>query len=293
MLNDYELRKLLLKTFKLTANEFVLYVTIREIYFYWGAEHGCYASNELLAEETNTSTGTIKRSLKVLQEKNLIQVCYAKDKGFLTKRNIYPLEDDLLRIKAEGILTERKSLQDSRNEVHADHNAVQDDLRDADQVDHIININLNNNRLISPDQSAYALISHSADGSNKQSVFKEDPKPKWNDIASRYKLPTITSLTTTRIRHLKARIKEAGGESEFWAAVERSLAASPFLRGENNRGWRANFDFFMQQSSFQKVLEGAYRQEGIPRQNSELTEQEKSLKALDDYIAKLKAEKAQ
>ena len=127
MLNDYELRKLLLKTFKLTANEFVLYVTIREIYFYWGAEHGCYASNELLAEETNTSTGTIKRSLKVLQEKNLIQVCYAKDKGFLTKRNIYPLEDDLLRIKAEGILTERKSLQDSRNEVHADHNAVQDE----------------------------------------------------------------------------------------------------------------------------------------------------------------------
>lgn len=279
-----ELFRHLRKHYNLSNNECVLYYEIYCLYFYGGKET-CYASNEYFTEELGLSDGTIKRTLRHLQEVGLLKVHYDQERGFITRRHLFPLHDSVLLEKAKEIKEERE--EKIHGDHNGDHNADQSDRRDADHFEPLIIDNYNN---IYKDKGG-SFISHSADVSNKQSVFKEDPKPKWNDLASRYHLPSINNLTTTRIRHLKARIKEAGGEAEFWAAVEGSLAASPFLKGENNRGWRANFDFFMQQSSFQKVLEGAYRQEGGPRQNSELTEQEKSLKALDDYIAKLKAMK--
>ena len=35
-------------------------------------------------------------------------------------------------------------------------------------------------------------------------------------------------------------------------------ARAPFLCGENDRGWRANIDFFLQAKSSTKLMEGAY-----------------------------------
>lgn len=273
---------------ELSITECLVYSFIHAVYYRRlseGESREFYASNKYISSTLGLSRRTIMISLRKLEEKNFINVKYLEGEENNTTRLITPRlinVEGILKKEEGGAKSARGVGQNLLGGVAESARGVGQNLPPNKDID---NKDLN---IIS---SAKALISHSADGSNKQSVFKEDPKPKWNDIASRYKLPTITSLTTTRIRHLKARIKEAGGEAEFWAAVEGSLAASPFLRGENNRGWRANFDFFMQQSSFQKVLEGAYRQEGVPRQNSELTEQEKSLKALDDYIAKLKAEK--
>jgi hypothetical protein len=37
-----------------------------------------------------------------------------------------------------------------------------------------------------------------------------------------------------------------------------ALERSAFCRGENDRGWRADFDFLLQPKSFTKLLEGAY-----------------------------------
>ena len=275
---------------ELSITECLVYSFIHAVYYRRlneGESREFYASNKYISSALGLSRRTIMISLRKLEEKNFIMVKYLEREENNTTRLITPR-----LINVEGILKkEEGSAKSARGVGQNLLGGVAESARGVGQ-----NLPPNkdiDNKDLNIISSAKALISHSADVSNKQSVFKEDPKSKWNDLASRYHLPSINNLTTTRIRHLKARIKEAGGEAEFWAAVEGSLAASPFLRGENNRGWRANFDFFMQQSSFQKVLEGAYRQEGVPRQISELTEQEKSLKALDDYIAKLKAEKAQ
>lgn len=37
-----------------------------------------------------------------------------------------------------------------------------------------------------------------------------------------------------------------------------ALETSPFLRGENDRGWKADFDFLLQPKSFTKLIEGTY-----------------------------------
>jgi hypothetical protein len=55
---------------------------------------------------------------------------------------------------------------------------------------------------------------------------------------------------------IAARLREAGidGWKQMLAAVE----ASPFLCGENDRGFRADLDWLSKPKNFHKVLSGKY-----------------------------------
>ena len=95
---------------------------------------------------------------------------------------------------------------------------------------------------------------------------KADPLPiseafdRWNELASRKRLPVAVALTDLRRKQIKARLVEAGlsGWSEALAAVE----ASPHCLGENDRGWRADIDFVCHPKSFNKLREGSYAAKG-------------------------------
>ena len=80
----------------------------------------------------------------------------------------------------------------------------------------------------------------------------------WNDVADDCGLPKIIKLTPERKRRLAQRLRENSFD-EFAEAL-RAIRRSKFLRGDNPRGWRANFDFLLQPSSFTKLLEGYYDQ---------------------------------
>jgi hypothetical protein len=79
----------------------------------------------------------------------------------------------------------------------------------------------------------------------------------WNDMAADRGFPTVQRITAPRIKHLTARLAECGG-IEGWKFAVAKVRDSPFLRGQNNRGWKADFDFLLQQKSFTKLMEGAY-----------------------------------
>jgi len=64
------------------------------------------------------------------------------------------------------------------------------------------------------------------------------------------------SGSSKRAKMLKCRIEEYGIE-DVLKAVE-SIARSPFLMGQNNRGWMITFDWFVKPNNFPKVLEGNY-----------------------------------
>lgn len=81
---------------------------------------------------------------------------------------------------------------------------------------------------------------------------------KINSVLKRFSLPEVLKLTEERKTKLNARVKDCGGFEEFLGQMEVALANSSWLRGDNARGWRANFDFFLQKSSWQKVIEGSY-----------------------------------
>lgn len=79
----------------------------------------------------------------------------------------------------------------------------------------------------------------------------------WNALALRCGLQQARSLTPQRRQKLVARIREHGGMAA-WARALANVERSSFLRGSNDRGWRADFDFLLQPASFAKVHDGTY-----------------------------------
>ena len=79
---------------------------------------------------------------------------------------------------------------------------------------------------------------------------------RWNEICGT-KLSKISKVTKPRQDVIRARIEEYSPEKI--EEVFYLVLKSPFLLGENDRGWRADFDFVMSKSKFTKILEGSYR----------------------------------
>ena len=79
----------------------------------------------------------------------------------------------------------------------------------------------------------------------------------WNTMAAENGLPQVQRITETRHRKLRRRLAECGG-LEGWRVALAKVAESEFLKGNGPNGWRADFDFILQQSSFTWLLEGVY-----------------------------------
>jgi hypothetical protein len=79
----------------------------------------------------------------------------------------------------------------------------------------------------------------------------------WNEMASECGLPRCDVLNATRKRSLAKRLAECAG-LDGWRYALAQIRGSPFLLGENDRGWRADIDFVLTQSKFTKLMEGGY-----------------------------------
>lgn len=100
---------------------------------------------------------------------------------------------------------------------------------------------------------------------------------RWNAIAEKFGRPKIQNITTSRRSRLRRRVAECGENvSEFFVVCATALKTSSFLRGESkDSDWSgADFDFFLQESSFQKAKEGSYndskRQQVPPGQKDKM-----------------------
>lgn len=80
-------------------------------------------------------------------------------------------------------------------------------------------------------------------------------KEIWN--SNRGSLAELIGLTPKRKKSWKARFKEKP-QIEYWIEVIKKLSASSFCQGHNQRGWKANVDFFLKPDTHIKVSEGKY-----------------------------------
>lgn len=76
----------------------------------------------------------------------------------------------------------------------------------------------------------------------------------WNNTS----LPHISkiSLSSKRGQMLRARIAENGVDTVIETIYRAN--GSPFLKGQNNKGWMCTFDWFVKPTNFIKVMEGNY-----------------------------------
>ena len=83
----------------------------------------------------------------------------------------------------------------------------------------------------------------------------------------------VKQLTDKRKKHIRARY--AKHPLDEILTVFKKMEASSFLKGDNNRGWQASFDWvFKNEDNFVKVLEGKYddkevRRETVKRQDKQ------------------------
>ncbi len=79
----------------------------------------------------------------------------------------------------------------------------------------------------------------------------------WNRLAKEIGLAEVQRITPKRRASCRARLRECGG-MKGWLAALGKIRDSPFLRGRNDRGWRADFDFVIREGSFTKIMEGGH-----------------------------------
>lgn len=100
----------------------------------------------------------------------------------------------------------------------------------------------------------------SGEGPAAPSPSPEEIFATFNEVAARIGLPIAAKLTPQRRSQINARLKEHGGHG--WQRAFDKLVESPFLRGENDRHWRADIDFVVRPGKFTKLIEGGYDRHG-------------------------------
>jgi DNA-binding MarR family transcriptional regulator len=80
-----------------------------------------------------------------------------------------------------------------------------------------------------------------------------DLKNKWNNECH---LKSIVAITPKRSPLLNARLKEHGIES--FNTLIAIINRTPFLKGDNPRGWVASFDWVIKPDNYAKILEDKY-----------------------------------
>ena len=72
--------------------------------------------------------------------------------------------------------------------------------------------------------------------------------------------PSVRSLSESRKKAIKARLNHYSMDD--FKTVFENAEASSFLKGSNDRNWRANFDWLIADKNMVKVLEGFYEDKG-------------------------------
>lgn len=86
-------------------------------------------------------------------------------------------------------------------------------------------------------------------------VDYEAIRSMYNEICVSF--PVCTSLSDARKKAIKARFA-SGHTLEDFKTMFTKAEASSFLKGKNDRNWRASFDWLLKDSNMAKVLDGNY-----------------------------------
>lgn len=82
-------------------------------------------------------------------------------------------------------------------------------------------------------------------------------------------IPRVAKMTKVRKAHADARLRESP-DLEQWTACAKAINNWQFGRGVNDRGWKANFDYFLRPATLVKFLEGGYDEKPVKSEKREI-----------------------
>lgn len=79
----------------------------------------------------------------------------------------------------------------------------------------------------------------------------------WNSMAGEHGLSIVKTnvLNPNRSKAILSRLKDCGGDEQVLYSAISNVPNNPHWLGQNNRGWKANFDWVFKSTNFSKVLE--------------------------------------
>ncbi len=90
------------------------------------------------------------------------------------------------------------------------------------------------------------------------SIKPDEVVTLWNDVCGSI-LPKCQKLAPKRLGQVKARLREPGRTADWWRAYFARITDYRFCRGENDRGWKATFDWATKSEDVvTRVMEGTY-----------------------------------
>ena len=199
----------------------------------------CPVSRIIEMFDGNVSSKTVIEKIKVIEKRNFIRKIPSK---ILKRSNYYRINfekiKEIARDKKITVCNEIPQEPAEEAPVVAKNATVEKEVRNKEN------------------SAELAVVEKSP--SNQE--YCERIKIAWNTIASRYETtPSVTVVTETRLKHFKNILKYYKiDEKQFFNSVNKALSESKFLRGIGKK-WRADFDFFINKSSYLKAIEGAYR----------------------------------
>lgn len=148
------------------------------------------------------------------------------------------------RYKETVYIEEKKLLETKENKVYTlmDTNCTQNGYTDKDSID--------KNRI-------------DKDSIDKKSIEESKKSVPYDEILNLYhtycpSLPKVLVLNDNRKKSIKARYKEYKEDLGIFEVLFSKAEESDFLKGNNPRGWKANFDWLIKASNMPKVIEDNY-----------------------------------
>ena len=211
----------------------------------------CYASNAYLSEVVGVTKNTIVIYLNHLEDLGYIHRNFNADEkdNANIERKIY-LNYDGLFDKDEEDPTRKSGRGLHENQVGGYTKIVEGATRKSGSII----IQDNNTSIIKQDNN-----SSKGELEKRRDSFRIITD-KFNGAATEYDLNKIIKLSDKRKAKLKARLDELG-EGKIIEAIDK-IKESSFLRGENDRKWKIDFDWLIaNDTNILKVLEDKYKDE--------------------------------
>lgn len=191
---------------------------------------------QMLASVTRQQVGTVEKALELFKQLGLIDIL---DNGAIYMLNIQnyigtsSTEADRVRKYRDQITAEKQEVCTNVQHLYS-RDKDRDKDRDRDK-----------------DNNARAR----EEAADDEKVPYKKIMELYNTICVHY--PSIRDINGKRKQAVSARYK-ANPDIEIFKRLFEKAEASKFLQGNNDRGFRADFDFMMNASRFDRLLEGAY-----------------------------------
>lgn len=218
--NYYVIQGFMVNDLNLSGNELLVYAVIYG--FSQDGESSFRGSRGYLAKCINGAVTTVDRALKGLIEKDLIEKKSIDINGVVMNYYKTLQIDRGCSESIEGGVA---------NRYRGCSESIHNNIIDKDNTDNIVNI-----KGISQREKAQEIIDD------------------YNSIC--VSLPRVRVITNNRIRVINDRLKKYSRDDlrEAFGIVE----GSDFLKGKNDRGWKADIDFILKENKLANILEGKY-----------------------------------